>query len=108
MASYAYISDVSDPNMRTKRFAFLDGVFPIGFNLGTFFGGIIKKKLGFYYNFGLGMLCATLAMLYCIFFVKDSRIARDERTKKERAVEMKTFSDQEKTDIGTLFCFIFS
>ena len=102
MASYAYISDVSDPKMRTKRFAFLDGVFPIGFNLGTFFGGIIKKKLGFYYNFGLGMLCATLAMLYCIFFVKDSRIVRDERTRNERAIEMKSFTFDKNPEKGSL------
>ena len=102
MASYSYISDVSDPKMRTKRFAFLDGVFPIGFNLGTFFGGIIKKKLGFYYNFGLGMLCASLAILYCIFFVKDSRIVRDERTKNEQALEMKSFSSSEQNVKGEL------
>ena len=100
MASYSYISDVSDPRTRTKRFAFLDGVFPIGFNLGTFFGGIIKKKLGFYYNFGLGMLCATLAILYCIFFVKDSRIARDERTRNEQALEMKSFSSSKQNVKG--------
>ena len=88
--------------MRTKRFAFLDGVFPIGLNIGTFLGGIIKYKLGFYYNFGLGMLCATLAVLYCIFFVKDSRVIRDERIKKEHAEEMRVIANNYEGSKGNM------
>ena len=85
--------------MRTKRFAYLDGVFPLGFYIGNSLSGIIKARLGFTYNFSLGMICATLAVLYCVFFVKDSRIIRDERIKKERAEEMQDIrsNDEEAT-----------
>ena len=89
--------------MRTKRFAFLDGVFPIGLNIGTFLGGIIKYNLGFYYNFGFGMVCAILAVLYCIFFVKDSRVIRDERIKKQRAEEMQDMSIKYEDSKGNLY-----
>ena len=100
LASYSYISDVSNPKTRTKRFAYLDGVFPLGFYIGNSLSGIIKKRLGFYYNFGLGMLFATLAVLYCIFFVQDSRIIRDERIRKQRAQEMQDISSNNEKFLG--------
>ena len=87
LASYAYITDVSDPKMRTKRLAYLDGVFPLGFYIGNALAGVIKKELGFYYNFGFGILSATIAILYCIFFVKDSRIIRKERIQLQKNEE---------------------
>ena len=89
--------------MRTKRFAFLDGVFPIGLNIGTFLGGIIKHHLGFYYNFGFGMVSAILAVLYCVFFVKDSRIIRDERIKNLRAEEMQDMSNKFDHSKGNMY-----
>ena len=104
MASYSYISDVSDPKTRTKRFAYLDGVFPLGFYIGNSLAGIIKKTLGFYYNFGLGMLCASMAVLYCIFFVQDSRIIRDERIKNQNAKEMKEAGSKENSFGNILGC----
>ena len=83
MASYSYIADISDAESRTRRIAFLDGMFPIGFYIGNTFAGIIKKNLGFMYNFSFAMIFAALATLYCVFFVKDSRIERDRRVIKE-------------------------
>ena len=106
MASYSYISDVSDPKMRTKRFAYLDGVFPLGFYIGNSLAGIIKKTLGFYYNFGLGMLCASMAVLYCIFFVQDSRLIRDERIKNEDAKEMKKAGSKENSSGNIFSCIL--
>ena len=106
MASYSYISDVSDPKTRTKRFAYLDGVFPLGFYIGNSLAGIIKKTLGFYYNFGLGMLCASMAVLYCIFFVQDSRILRDERIKNQNAKEMQAAGSKENSSGNVLTCIL--
>ena len=106
MASYSYISDVSDPKTRTKRFAYLDGVFPLGFYIGNSLGGIIKKTLGFYYNFGLGMICASMAVLYCIFFVQDSRLIRDERIKNQNAKEMQEPCSKEHSSGNVLTCIL--
>ena len=107
MASYSYISDVSDPKTRTKRFAYLDGVFPLGFYIGNSLAGIIKKTLGFYYNFGLGMLCASMAVLYCIFFVQDSRIIRDERIQNQNTKEMQE-PDSKENSFGNIITCILS
>lgn len=82
LGCYAYISDVSTHKNRTKRLAFLDGLFPIGFFTGMSVSGVIKKKWGFIPNFALGMGAAILAVLYVIFFLKDSRHNRPDEVKK--------------------------
>ena len=64
--------------LRTRRFAFLDGLFPLGFYLGNSLSAITKAKLGFMFNFSLGMLFSLVSMAYTLIFVRDSR--------KERAV----------------------
>ena len=104
MASYSYISDVSEPKMRTKRLAYLDGVFPLGFYLGNSLSGIIKKRLGFYYNFGLGILCASLAVLYCIFFVKDSCKKRDKLSNNQHEEEMQEIRSSGDDTTGRVIC----
>ena len=78
LAVYSYMSDITTSKVRTKRLAFLDGVFPIGYTLGNSLSGIIKSQLGFYYSFGFGILFATLAILYCCFMVKESRSVHNE------------------------------
>ena len=56
LAAYSYLTDVSSSNTRTRRFAFLDGLWPIAYFLGNWLAGIIKTELGYMYNYGLGML----------------------------------------------------
>ena len=73
LASYSYITDISSPEMRTTRIALLDGLFPLGFYIGNALAGPVYRYLGPVYNFGLGMLFAMNAVLYTIFFVRDSR-----------------------------------
>ena len=56
LASYSYISDVTTPENRTQRIAFLDGLWPIGYFFGMYLAGKIKTNLGYMYNYSLGML----------------------------------------------------
>ena len=96
MACYSYIADISDAESRTRRIAFLDGVFPIGFYVGNTLAAIVRKRLGFMYNFSFAMVFAGLAALYCILFVKDSRIQRDQRLKKELEGDIKKLDVNDK------------
>jgi len=99
LACYSYIADVSEPEKRTKRLAYLDGLWPLGFYIGNASSGIIKVRLGYMYNFSLGMLCAVAAMAYTYVFVPDSRPIRDARLAKgqrSRQIEMMTLNDAEK------------
>ena len=84
LCAYSYISDVSNEKNRTRRFAYLDGLFPLGFYTANALAGPIKQNLGLMYNFALGMLCSIVCFAYCLVFVKDSRKERDERIAKER------------------------
>ena len=83
IAAYSYISDISEPQMRTKRIAVCDGMFLMGFYIGNMLGGPVKENLGFGFNFSFGMLCALLAVAWCALFVKDSKQIRDARLRKE-------------------------
>ena len=60
---------------------------------------LFKVRLGYMYNFSLGMLCAVAAMAYTYIYVPDSRPIRDARLAKERKqqIEMTTLNlDAEK------------
>ena len=83
MASYSYLSDISNPKNRTTRFALMDGLFPIGFYIGNAIAGPVTKYLGFLFNFALGMLFAMLAVAYIVFYMKESSSVRDKPIQKE-------------------------
>ena len=79
LASYSYISDVSEEKSRTKRFAYLDGLFPLGFYTAQGIAGPIKTNFGLIYNFAIGMLCAMICFAYVLLFVKESTVERDKK-----------------------------
>ncbi|XP_059079164.1 lysosomal proton-coupled steroid conjugate and bile acid symporter SLC46A3-like [Tigriopus californicus] len=102
LGCYAYISDVSTKKQRTKRLAFLDGLFPIGFFTGLSISGVIKKKWGFIPNFALGMGAAILAVIYTMFFLKDSRLNRPEEVK--QSVDLSKSKDEGPPKLKRFFC----
>ncbi|XP_023336366.1 proton-coupled folate transporter isoform X2 [Eurytemora carolleeae] len=85
LACYAYISDISTKEKRTKRLAFLDGLFPAGFFTGMALSGPIKDRIGFIGNFSLSIVFALSAMFWAIFILKDSR--------KQRPKEVQAYLD---------------
>ena len=70
LACYSYISDITQPDQRTRRLSYLDGMFPAGFFIGMGMSGFIKSRLGYYGNFGLGIAMICLCLTYTIFFLK--------------------------------------
>ena len=86
MACNAYLADITEPEHRTKRVAFMTGCFWIGFNSGKALSGVIKEELGFMYNFALGALVSFLTSVYAVVFLKDSTRLREERLRQEEAV----------------------
>ena len=96
IAAYSYLSDVSEPEMRTKRIAFCDGMFLLGFYSGNMLGGPVQHNLGYGYNFGFGMVCSILAVAWCVFYVKDAQEFRDSRLRKDLGPN---FSNDTTSDI---------
>ena len=79
MATYAYLSDVSAEDKRTKRFAMVDAISPLGYAAGTALGGILQKQFGYVVTFGIGAGACFLGVLYIAIVIKDSRKVRDAR-----------------------------
>ena len=55
-ACYGYLADVTSEKDRTKRMAYVDGVFHPIFATGMLLGSAIKDRFGFKYNFVFGIL----------------------------------------------------
>lgn len=101
MSVNAYMADVTDPKVRTKRMAFMTGLWPVGFNVGKAVSGIIKTKLGFLYNFSIGLLLCLTAMVYMLIFVRDSFKARDARLARENGEDVEAKPVKKRDDLAT-------
>ena len=103
IAAYSYIADITEPEMRTKRIAFCDGMFLLGFNIGNVLAGPVKDNLGFGYNFSFGMLCSILAIGWCALCVKDSNEQRNMKLVQElEELEIEDKSSKEISQLRTM------
>ena len=80
LAVYSYMSDVSSPEARTRRFAILDSFAFIGRMIGLPIGTFIKNNYGFLPIY----IAASLIVLVCIIYVL---LGLKESVKKEQKDE---------------------
>ena len=73
MAANCFIADITTPETRTKRMSLLNGLSPVGSNIGKALSGMIKSNLGLMYNFIIGLTVTLISTLYVLLFVTDSQ-----------------------------------
>ncbi|XP_064107395.1 lysosomal proton-coupled steroid conjugate and bile acid symporter SLC46A3-like [Macrobrachium nipponense] len=73
MATYAYISDISDHRSRTLRMAFLDFVMFIGNPLGLYLSNVIFNRFGYKGVFTISSAAFLLGLIYILIRIEDSR-----------------------------------
>ena len=75
---YGAVSDVSSVADRTTRLSILNGVFSLGYVVGTQIGSAMYTNVGnFYAIFGLSCVFGVAGILYTVFVVKES-VVREE------------------------------
>ena len=78
------LGDITDSNNRTMRMSILNGVFSLGYVVGTTLGGKLYKRYANYYlNFGISCGLSILGVVYTLCFIKES-LTIDEETKRTR------------------------
>lgn len=106
LGCYAYISDISTSKTRTRRLAFLDGLFPIGFFTGMSISGYLKDAYGFTATFGLSIVFTIATILYTWWFVRDSRTMRPREVVEEleqRRAMNSTVNSPPKSTLNKIF-----
>ncbi|XP_053635893.2 lysosomal proton-coupled steroid conjugate and bile acid symporter SLC46A3-like [Cherax quadricarinatus] len=73
MATYSYISDLSDHTSRTLRIAFLDFAMFIGAPVGLFLSCVIFSSLGYLGVFSVSGLAFLVAIIYILFYIEDTK-----------------------------------
>lgn len=100
--SYAYISDVTPAENRTKAFGVIGAAFGLGFILGPIIGGVIKE----HYNIlTLGYFAASLSvanLLVAFLFLKESLQHKDKSKKLFENPLKKIISGFKKEFVGSL------
>jgi len=73
---YSYVSDISEHKTRTVRIAFVDFVLFVALSIGSGVSGEIASHFGYEVIYAIGGTFQLLAILYAIFFVKESKEIR--------------------------------
>lgn len=73
MGLFGYVADVTSETDRTMRLSVLNGVFSLGYVIGTTSGSLLFKYVGDYYIiFGISILIGLLGIAYTALLVKES------------------------------------
>lgn len=72
LASYCYITDITDNNERAWHLAWLDALISLGLLIGLLFGPTIYEAYGYTTVFSVATVLCTVATLYIIFFIPET------------------------------------
>lgn len=86
MLIYAYVADISTPQMRTVRVAIIQALWNLCYTIGQPFSGVFMQKAGYMLILLFAFSLCTLAFLYGTFLMKDSR-QREEDTEKKKMLK---------------------
>lgn len=67
LASFCYITDITNNNERAWHLAWLDALISLGLLVGLFFGPIIYETYGYTAVFSVATVLCTIATLYILF-----------------------------------------
>ena len=72
LAQCSYMADITKPDERTSRMAFVDGTDYIFSMIGAAISSVLFFAIGYYGVFGIAAGCALLGLVYGISFMKES------------------------------------
>lgn len=78
VATYCYISDITNTDTRAWRLAWFDACLSIGIVFGIFIGPMIFQIYGYTKLFIVSGTCSGCALLFIIFFVPETVIINRE------------------------------
>ncbi|XP_059094311.1 thymic stromal cotransporter homolog [Tigriopus californicus] len=98
MGLYGYVSDVTSVEARTTRLSILNGVFSLGYVIGTSLGGVLFSQVGdFYVIFGISIILAVCGILYTVFIVPESVNATQEERDNHHFIDWKNVLESLRT-----------
>ena len=72
MMQYSYIIDVTSVTERTFRLAIVEGTDYASVSIGNLISGPLFVSIGYFGVFGMASSCNVIALLYLVFFIKES------------------------------------
>ncbi|CAL1678977.1 unnamed protein product [Lasius platythorax] len=72
LASFCYITDITDNNERAWHLAWLDALVSLGLLIGLLFGPIIYEAYGYTTVFSVATVLCIVATLYILFFIPET------------------------------------
>ena len=102
MMQYSYIIDVTSVAERTFRLAIVEGTDYASVSIGNLISGPLFVSIGYFGVFGLASSCNVIALLYLVFFLKESV----HRIKSERDKNINEGKHEEEKMPSRSFCQI--